>query len=56
MSVTETRTAPWLPPVPPRAEEPVEAPRRPLAWALAAALGVAIAYAAIADGAIGVSE
>ena len=54
LSATETRTAPWLPPPAPRAEAPVEAAPRARRWALAAALAVAILYAAFADGAIGV--
>ena len=56
VSATQTRPAPWLPPTAPRAQEPVEAAPSRAPWALAAALGVAVLYAAFADGAIGVSE
>ena len=56
VSATQIRTAPWLPPSPTRAEEPVEADRRAAPWVLAAALAVAILYAAFADGAIGVED
>ena len=56
MSVTETRTAPWLPPAAGQAAEPPEAATRRAHWLLAAALGVAVVYAVFAEGAIGLSE